>query len=152
MWLNTVCTYLLLSETISKKVDKKPSWLWDILICSFSWFLKGVTATTSSCSHHTVFCGDVDICKVFSSYLIKTERLHLHLDGFFIVTIQSSFSISHCWKTNKKQVPTWIMQPAARHIPIILVLAIDSATFWIEKWLHFCFSLKRRTAKVYDYM
>ena len=74
----------ILSETISKNVDEKPTWLWDILICSFFSLVKGATATTSSRLHHTSFYGDFDIYKVFSSDLSNAVGLHLRLDGFEI--------------------------------------------------------------------
>ena len=137
---------IILSETISKKVNEKPSWLWDIQICAFFCLLKGATVTRSSCSHHTFFCGDVDICEVFSSYLRNTVRLHLRLDGFesvqnvgeilspldgsFTVTIQSPFSIYNDLQANRKQVPTWIIQPAADEIPRIATEILGWPPIW----------------------
>ena len=74
----------MLSDTISKNVDEKPTWLWDILICSFFSLVKSATATTSSGLHHTSFYGDFDIYKVFSSDLSNKVQLILCLDGFEI--------------------------------------------------------------------
>ena len=133
-------------QYLSKNVDEKPTWLWDILICSFFSLVKGATATTSSRLHHTSFYGDFDIYKVFSSDLSNAVGLHLRLDGFeiwqndwemfssldgfFQVTIQYSFSIYRHCQPIRKSVPIWIMQAEAGQIPIIWLLICHWPPIW----------------------
>ena len=63
-----------LSETISKKVDEKPTWLWDILICSFSHLWK-VQRQRHLNLHITQFSAEILIFAIFSCNLSNTVWL-----------------------------------------------------------------------------